>query len=64
MQVGEKVRFTGHGYRRAKEYQYDKLFGNEVYEIEAVKQSCCNRFLILKGVKGMYCEVFFSKVET
>lgn len=62
MNKGDKVRFTGYGYRRAREYRYGELFGNAVYEIEEVRQSCCNRFLILKGIEGMYCEVFFTKV--
>lgn len=63
MKQGDKVKFTGHGYRRAQTYRYDKLFGDKIYEVEEIKRSCCNTFLILKGVEGMYCEVFFSLAE-
>lgn len=62
MNAGDKVKFTGHGYRRAKEYHYDELFGNKVHEVESVRESCCNTFLVLKGVDGMYNQIFFEKI--
>ncbi len=62
MQVGDKVKFTGHGYRRAIAYRYEDLFKDKVYEVKEVRTSCCNRFLILDGVDGMYSEKFFSKI--
>ena len=64
MRAGDIVKFTGHGYRRAKEYRYSELFGDREYRVEEVRKSCCNTFLILKGVEGMYSEVFFSKTGT
>lgn len=63
IQVGDKVRFTGYGYRRAIEYRYAELFGEKSYEVKEIRKSCCNTFLILKGIEGMYCEVFFTKIE-
>lgn len=62
--IGDKVIFTGHGYRRAMTYKYAGLFGQEEWEIEDIRTSCCNTFLILKNVPGMYCDVFFSPVDT
>lgn len=64
MKAGDIVRFTGHGYRRAKEYRYAELFGDREYKVVEVRKSCCNTFLILNGVDGMYSEVFFSKTDT
>lgn len=63
MQVGDIVKFTGHGYRRAIQYKYAEQFGDREYTVQEVRRSCCNTFLILKEVKGMYCDVFFTKVE-
>lgn len=62
MKTGDKVRFTGHGYRRAIKYKYDKLFGDKTHVVKDVRTSCCNTFLVLKDIEGMYCEVFFTKV--
>lgn len=59
---GDRVRFTGHGYRRAITYRYAELFGEKEYRVKETRSSCCNTFLILDGVEGMYSEVFFSKV--
>ena len=62
MKVGDKVIFTGHGYRRAMQYRYAELFGTKEYTVKEVRTSCCNKFLILNGVDGMYSEKFFDKV--
>lgn len=62
MQVGDQVKFTGHGYRRAKEYNYAAMFGERIYTIEEIRRSCCNTFLVLKEIKGMYNQIFFSKI--
>lgn len=62
MKAGDKVMFTGHGYRRAIEYRYDELFGTKEYIVKEVRRSCCNTFVILEGIMGMYCDVFFTKV--
>lgn len=59
---GDYVKFTGHGYRRAKEYRYADLFGERKHIVIAVRTSCCNRFIVLGDVEGMYSEVFFDKV--
>lgn len=61
MKIGDRVRFTGHGYRRAIEYRYEELFGDKEYKVIDVRRSCCNTFVVLEGIDGMYCEVFFSK---
>nr|DAS67433.1 MAG TPA: hypothetical protein [Caudoviricetes sp.] len=53
--------FTGHGYRRAIEYKYDRVFGNSPHRVTEVRTSCCNRFLVLDDVIGMYSEIFFTK---
>ena len=45
--------FTGHGYRRAIEYKYDRVFGNSPHRVTEVRTSCCNRFLVLDDVIGM-----------
>lgn len=63
IQEGDVIRFTGHGYRRAILYRYEERFGNKEYVVKETRKSCCNRFLILDGVEGMFCDVFFSKVE-
>ena len=60
MRAGDQVKFTGRGYRRAIAYRYEELFGDKIYEVKEVRTSCCNRFLILDGVEGMYSEKFFS----
>lgn len=62
MQAGDKVKFTGHGYRRAIAYRYEELFKDKTYEVKEVRMSCCNTFLILNGVDGMYSEKFFSEI--
>ena len=50
MGVGDYVRFTGYGYRRAIEYKYAELFGERVYRVKDVRKSCCNTFLDRKSV--------------
>lgn len=62
MKAGDKVKFTGHGYRRAIVYRYKDIFKGKVYEVKEIRKSCCNSFLILKGVDGMYSEKFFTKI--
>ncbi len=62
MKAGDRVKFTGHGYRRAIEYQYDRVFGDKEYIVDDVRTSCCNTFLILHGIVGMYSEKFFTRV--
>lgn len=62
MKAGDKVKFTGHGYRRAIVYRYKDIFRDKVYEVKEIRKSCCNSFLILKGVDGMYSEKFFTKI--
>lgn len=62
MVAGDTVKFTGHGYRRAKTYRYAELFGSRTYKVLEVRRTCCNAFLILEGIDGMFCEVFFSRV--
>jgi len=64
IEAGDIVRFTGHGYRRAILYRYAERFGDGMYKVKEVRKSCCNRFLILDGVDGMYSDVFFSKDTT
>lgn len=32
------------------------------YIVGEVRRSCCNTFLILNGIDGMYSEKFFTKV--
>lgn len=63
IQAGDVIRFTGHGYRRAMLYGYAEQFGDREYVVKETRKSCCNRFLMLDGVEGMYCDVFFSKVK-
>lgn len=62
MEVGDLVKFTGHGYRRAIEYRYADIFGDKIYKVKETRRSCCNTFLMLEGVEGMYCDVFFTKI--
>ena len=62
VKVGDYVKFTGRGYRRAIAYGYERLFGEKKFKVLEIRTSCCNRFLILDGVDGMYGEKFFSKV--
>lgn len=62
MKEGDKVKFTGHGYRRAIAYRYDKIFQDRTYEVKEVRTSCCNTFLVLNRVDGMYSEKFFTKI--
>ena len=57
------VVFTGHGYRRAIEYKYDRVFGSSPHRVTEVRTSCCNRFLVLDDVIGMYSEIFFTKTD-
>lgn len=54
--------FTGHGYRRAITYGYAKLFGEKEHKVLEVRTSCCNRFIVLDDVDGMYSDKFFTKV--
>lgn len=61
VKVGDYVVFTGHGYRRAIEYKYDRVFGSSPHRVAEVRTSCCNRFLVLDDVIGMYSEIFFTK---
>lgn len=61
MKEGDRVVFTGHEYRRAIQYHYADLFGNKEYIVKEVRRSCCNTFLILNGIDGMYSEKFFTK---
>lgn len=61
MDVGDKVRFTGHEYRRAKEFRYKDLFGDKAYTVKEIRRSCCNTFLIFEEIEGMYSQIFFSK---
>lgn len=60
IKVGDYVKFTGHGYRRAQEYKYAELFGDKRHRVIAVKTSCCNYFLVFGDVAGMYSVVFFE----
>ena len=62
MKIGDRVTFTGHGHRRAMQYGYARLFGDKTYTIKEIRTSCCNTFLVLNEIEGMYSEVFFSKV--
>ncbi|MDY2997648.1 MAG: hypothetical protein SOU16_10135 [Faecalimonas sp.] len=62
MKAGDKVKFTGHGYRRAIAYRYKDIFKDKTYEVKEIRKSCCNSFLVLKGVDGMYSEKFFTKI--
>lgn len=62
IKVGDHVTFTGHGYRRAITYRYAELFGEKEHKVLEVRTSCCNRFIVLDDVDGMYSEKFFTKV--
>ena len=62
IKVGDRVMFTGHGYRRAITYGYAKLFGEKEHKVLEVRTSCCNRFIVLDDVDGMYSDKFFTKV--
>ena len=62
IEVGDHVKFTGHGYRRAIAYGYARVFGEKEHKVLEVRTSCCNRFMVLDGVEGMYSEKFFTKV--
>ena len=62
IKVGDRVTFTGHGYRRAIAYGYAKLFGAKEHKVLEVRTSCCNRFIVLDDVDGMHSEKFFTKV--
>ena len=62
MKAGDRVIFTGYEYRRAIQYHYADLFGEKEYIVGEVSRSCCNTFLILTGIDGMYSEKFFTKV--
>lgn len=62
VKAGDKVRFTGHGYRRAIEFKYEEIFGGKELTIKDVRTSCCNTFIVLHEVEGMYSSKFFSKV--
>ena len=62
IKVGDRVTFTGHGYRRAIAYGYTKLFGEKEHKVLEVRTSCCNRFIVLDDVDGMYSDKFFTKV--
>lgn len=62
MKTGDKVMFTGHGYRRARAYRYSELFGDKIYTVREIRKSCCNTFLILNEIEGLYSEVFFTKI--
>lgn len=62
IKVGDRVTFTGHGYRRAIAYGYAKLFGEKEHKVLEVRTSCCNRFIVLDDVDGMYSDKFFTKV--
>lgn len=61
MQVGDYVTFTGDGYRRAIQYNYKELFGDRPHRINDIRTSCCNTFLVLDGIDGMYSDAFFDK---
>ncbi|MCI6394721.1 MAG: hypothetical protein MR851_00380 [[Clostridium] scindens] len=59
--AGDKVVFTGHGYRRAIAYRYADMFGSRTYTVKETRRSCCNTFLVLEEIEGMYSEIFFSR---
>lgn len=61
IKAGDRVTFTGYGYRRAITYGYAKLFGEKEHKVLEVRTSCCNRFIVLDDVDGMYSEKFFYK---
>lgn len=62
MKVGDTVKFTGHGYRRAIAFRYEEMFGERQYKIEDIRTSCCNTFIMLEGIDGMFSEKFFTKI--
>lgn len=62
MKIGDKVKFTGHGYRRAKEFNYAVLFGEKPHSIKEIRTSCCNTFLVFEDIEGMYNQDFFTKI--
>lgn len=62
MKQGDKVVFTGYGYRRAMQYRYAELFGDREHTVKEVRRSCCNIFLTFEDVEGMYSEIFFTKI--
>lgn len=62
IKAGDHVTFTGHGYRRAIAYRYAEVFGEKEHKVLEVRTSCCNRFIVLNDVDGMYSEKFFTKV--
>ena len=45
IQAGDKVVFTGHGYRRAIAYRYADMFGSRTYTVKETRRSCCNKRL-------------------
>ena len=61
IQAGDKVEFTGHGYRRSIAYRYADMFGSRTYTVKEIRRSCCNTFLVLEEIEGMYSEIFFSR---
>lgn len=40
-----------------------ECFGNSPHRVAEVRTSCCNRFLVLDDVIGMYSEIFFTKTD-
>lgn len=62
MTIGDKVIFTGHGTLRAKEYGYAELFGDGPHTVVDTRESCCNKFIVLEDIDGMYNQQFFKRV--
>ena len=63
IEVGDQVVFTGHGSWRSNQYNYPKLFGDVHHLVTGIKESCCNRFIIVEGINGMYNADFFTRLD-
>lgn len=67
MEVGDKVKFTGHQYAIAQIYNYEEKFKDKELIIESISKCPCQDGKLdqirFKGIEGYYRTVFFTKVD-
>lgn len=69
MRVGDKVIYTGrdeHGneFRVCKIYRYKELFGTKIHTVIDTRKDCCNTYLVLQDIPGMYNSRYFRLHDT
>lgn len=62
IKIGDKVKFTGHGTRRARILNYAELFGERELMVIDARYNCCDTLLVFDGIIGVYNSKLFEKV--